>query len=56
VVHSGDALAHARNGRDAQEKPSQTGVNALSAIGIVPYGPDHGLRARADVVSTWEND
>jgi hypothetical protein len=25
-------------------------------IGIVPYRPDHGLRARADVVYTREND
>ena len=55
AVHDGDALAHARNGREAQEQPSETRVNARYAIGIVPYWLDHGLRAPADVVYTPEN-
>ena len=56
AVHDGDALAHARKRAVRAGEPSETRVNALYAIGIVPYWPDHGLRARADVVYTREND
>jgi hypothetical protein len=31
-------------------------VHVLYAIGIVPYGPDHSLRARADAVYAPENE
>ena len=44
------------SGLYAQEKPSEPRVNALYAIGIVPYWSDHGLSARADVVYTRENE
>ena len=44
------------SGRYAQETPPEPRVNARYAIGIVPYWPEHGLRARADVVYTREID
>src|SRR5262249_27628035 len=56
AVHDGDALAHAKNRPVRAGKPSETRVNALYAIGIVPYSPDPGLGLRAEVVYTREND
>jgi hypothetical protein len=56
AVHDGDALAHARNRAVRAGKPSETRVNALYTIGIVPYSPDPGMHVRADVVYTREND
>ena len=56
AVHDGEALAHSRKRAVRVGEPSETRVNALYAIGIVPYWPDHGLRARADVVYTRENE
>jgi len=55
AVQDGDGIAHARKRRYAQEKPSDTRVNARYAIGIVPYWLDHGLRAPADAVYTPEH-
>ena len=56
AVHDGDALAHARKHVVRAGEPSESCVKALYAIGIVPYWPDHGLRACADVVYRQEND
>jgi hypothetical protein len=56
AVHDGDALAHTRNRAVRAGKPSETRVNALFAIGIVPYSPDPGRRGRADVLYAREND
>ena len=56
AVRDGDALAHARTRSVRVGEPSETRVHALQAIGIVPYWPDHGLRTRAEVVYTRENE
>ena len=56
TVHDGERARTRGNGRYAQETPPEPRVNAPYAIGIVPYWPDHGLRARADVVYTREID
>ena len=56
AVHDGEASRTRGNRLYVQEKPSETCVNALNGIGIVPYWPDHGLRGRADVMYTWENE
>ena len=56
AVHDGDTLVHARTPALRAGNASETRVNALYAIGIVPYRPDHDLRARADVVYAREND
>ena len=56
AVQDADVLTHAGTGADAPEKPPETRVDALYAIRIVPYCPDHGRRERRDALYARENE